>query len=75
MNGTEGPQANKVKAFAEKLKIVSGLKVELMDERLTTVFVSRAFDETGVKKSKRLQLVDSASAQVILQNYLDKQNR
>ena len=46
-----------------------------MDERLTTVFVSRAFDETGVKKSKRLQLVDSASAQVILQNYLDKQNR
>ena len=50
MNGTEGPQANKVKAFAEKLKIVSGLKVELMDERLTTVFVSRAFDETGVKK-------------------------
>lgn len=75
MNGTEGPQAGKVRAFAENLGKVSGVPVVMKDERLTTVFVERAFDETGVKKSRRKALVDSASAQVILQNYLDGQRR
>ena len=71
MNGSEGPQACKVKAFADNLAKATGIPVVMKDERLTTVFVERAFDETGVKKSRRKQLVDSASAQVILQNYLD----
>lgn len=71
MNGTEGPQANKVRAFAENLKKVSGIEVVMKDERLTTVYVERAFSETGIKKSKQKNFVDSASAQVILQNYID----
>lgn len=75
MNGSEGPQAGKVRAFANNLQKVSTLPVVMKDERLTTVMVTRAFDETGVKKSKRLSLVDSASAQVILQNYLDGKKR
>ena len=75
MNGSEGPQAGKVRAFANNLEKVSAIPVAMMDERLTTVMVTRAFDQTGVKKSKRLSLVDSASAQVILQNYLDGKKR
>lgn len=75
MNGSEGPQAAKVRAFAVNLEKVSSVPVVMKDERLTTVMVTRAFDETGVKKSKRLSLVDSASAQVILQNYLDGKKR
>lgn len=75
MNGSEGPQAAKVRAFAANLEKVSSVPVIMKDERLTTVMVTRAFDETGVKKSKRLSLVDSASAQVILQNYLDGKKR
>ena len=75
MNGSEGPQAGKVRAFANNLQKVSALPVVMKDERLTTVMVTRAFDQTGVKKSKRLSLVDSASAQVILQNYLDGKKR
>ncbi len=71
MNGTEGPQANKVRTFADNLKKVSGIEVVMQDERLTTMYVERSFEETGVKKSKRKSLVDSASAQVILQNYMD----
>ena len=75
MNGSEGPQAGKVRDFANNLQKVSALPVVMKDERLTTVMVTRAFDQTGVKKSKRLSLVDSASAQVILQNYLDGKKR
>ena len=75
MNGSEGPQVGKVRAFANNLQKVSALPVVMKDERLTTVMVTRAFDQTGVKKSKRLSLVDSASAQVILQNYLDGKKR
>lgn len=71
MNGTEGPQAGKVRAFASNLEKVSGIEVVMKDERLTTVYVQRAFAETGMKKSKQTEYIDSASAQVILQNYID----
>ena len=41
MNGTLGPMAEKVQAFAEKLKKASGLEIEFEDERLTTVYAER----------------------------------
>lgn len=71
MNGTEGPQASKVRAFGSKLGEVSGAEIVYKDERLTTVQAHRAFDQAGVSKSRRSRLVDSVSAQIILQSYLD----
>ena len=71
MNGTEGPQAGKVRAFGSKLGEVSGAEIVYKDERLTTVQAHRAFDQAGVSKSRRSRLVDSVSAQIILQSYLD----
>src|SRR5262247_573591 len=37
MDGSEGPQAAKVRRFAERLGTHTGLPVDLWDERLTTV--------------------------------------
>ena len=71
MNGTLGPQGEKVKAFAVNLEKVSGFEVVMKDERLTTVYVERAFGEMGMSKSRQKQVVDSSAAQVILQNYID----
>ncbi len=71
MNGTCGPQGEKVKAFATNLEKVSGIEVVMKDERLTTVYVERAYNEAGLSKQKQKQIVDSAAAQVILQNYID----
>lgn len=71
MNGTEGPQAGKVRAFGSKLGEVTGAEIVYKDERLTTVQAHRAFDQAGVSKSRRSRLVDSVSAQIILQSYLD----
>ena len=75
MNGTEGPQAGKVRAFGNKLGEVSGAEIVYKDERLTTVQAHRAFDQAGVSKSRRSRLVDSVSAQIILQSYLDAAGR
>ncbi len=71
MNGTKGPQAAKVEKIAALLKQKSGLAVNFIDERLSTVEASRLL-HAGGKKAKK-GLVDMASATVILQAYLDGQ--
>lgn len=71
MNGTKGPQAAKVEKIAALLKQKSGLTVNFIDERLSTVEASRLL-HAGGKKAKK-GLVDMASATVILQAYLDGQ--
>lgn len=71
MNGSKGPQAAKVEKIAAILKQKSGLAVNFIDERLSTVEASRLL-HAGGKKAKK-GLVDMASATVILQAYLDGQ--
>ena len=70
MDGSIGPQARKVIAFAESLKSV-GLAVHLVDERLTTERARRAMQEAGLKRSKHRTKIDRMAAQFILQAYLD----
>jgi len=74
MNGTLGPQAEKVKLFAEKLIERSPVPVEFRDERLTTVEAKRMMNEAGSKKSinGKKREYDSAAAAVILQSYLNE---
>ena len=71
MNGTEGPRSEKAKAFAEKLKKESGLEVILFDERCTTMQAHEIMNLTDTRGKKRKDNVDTLSAQIILQNYLD----
>lgn len=71
MNGTEGPRADKTRAFGRNLEKVSGITVVYKDERLTTVQVERVFDEANVRKGKRKDIVDKTAAVLILQSYLD----
>lgn len=73
MDGTEGPRANKTRSFGTVLARVSGLPVEYKDERLTTVSAERTLIECDVRRDKRKQIVDTLSAQIILQSYLDAQ--
>jgi len=71
MDGTEGERAQKSRRLAKVLEKVTGLEVVLKDERLTTVSALRVLDEGGVKGQKRQNTVDTMSAQIILQTYLD----
>ena len=72
MNGTEGPRSEKCRAFAELLRELTSLPVELYDERLSTMAASRFLNETNTRGKKRKAAVDELSASIILQDYLDK---
>lgn len=71
MNGSEGPRADKTRAFGRNLEKVTQLPIIYKDERLTTIQVERAFDEGNLRKDKRKQIVDRNAAVLILQSYLD----
>ena len=71
MNGTLGPKAEKVAKLAERLREKTGVEVVLFDERMTTMAAHKFLNETNTKGKKRKGIVDTLSAQIILQNYLD----
>ena len=72
LDGSESVQSGRVRAFARNLGKVTGLPIELFDERLTTVEADELLIDAGVTKAKdRANLVDSMAAKVILQGYID----
>lgn len=71
MNGTVGPRGEKTLEFIEQLKQKTEVEVVRWDERLTTVAANRLMHETGVKTSRKKQVVDQIAAVYILQGYLD----
>lgn len=72
MDGTEGPRVEICRAFGEKLREKSGLKVEYQDERLTTVTAERMLIEADVRREKRKQVIDKVAATIILESYLNR---
>jgi putative Holliday junction resolvase len=75
LNGTEGEQAAKARAFAEKLFQRTGLPLSLMDERLTTQEAERVLSLRGVRGQKRKGIRDELAAVLILQAWLDMTRR
>ena len=73
LRGIQGPQANKVTSFTDRLRKCLDVPVELVDERLTTVQGERALRMTYTSRLRRKQLIDSVAAQLILQHYLESQ--
>jgi putative Holliday junction resolvase len=73
MDGTYGPAAEKVKAFAEKLKERTTCPVKLWDERLTSVAAQRSLHEVGRNVKNSRAVIDQVAAQLILQGWLDSQ--
>lgn len=72
MDGSEGSRANRCKKFAAMLEERTGLPVAMFDERMTTMTASRYLNATNTRGSKRKQVIDTLSAQIILQNCLDR---
>lgn len=70
MDGTEGFQAQRVRAFVAGLQ-EAGLSVRFWDERLTTRLVTHTLLEGDVSRQKRKQVVDKLAAVCILQGFLD----
>ena len=73
MNGTVGPQGEKVQKFCELLKEETNLPIECWDERLSTVAAERSLIEGNVRRENRKKVIDMLAAVIILQGYLDLQ--
>jgi len=61
-------------SFVKKLHIeFPVIRIERMDERFTSLIATRTIHDSGLKKTKRQDksLVDSISATLILQSYLE----
>ncbi|ENK0837318.1 Holliday junction resolvase RuvX [Clostridium botulinum] len=71
MNGTLGPQSEKVLKFCDLIKEYVNIEIKMWDERLTTVAATRAMLEADLSRSKRKKIVDKIAATYILQGYLD----
>ncbi|HEY7510631.1 MAG TPA: Holliday junction resolvase RuvX [Vicinamibacteria bacterium] len=71
LDGSLGPQAQKVIAFMESLRAAVKVPVVPWDERFTSVVANQALIEGERSRRERRALVDKVSAILILQNYLD----
>lgn len=72
MDGSEGASAEKIRAFAGLLSELTDAKIEFLDERVSTMAAHRILNITDTRGQKRKDVVDTLSAEIILQNYLDK---
>ena len=72
MDGSQGSRAERCKKLARLVKEASGLLVATYDERMTTMTAARYLNETNTRGKKRKGVIDTLSAQIILQNCLDR---
>ena len=71
LDGSIGPQAEKVQAFAAELRRSLRIPVHEWDERFTSVEATRTLMEGGVRRRDRKDAVDKVAAVLILQGFLD----
>ena len=74
MDGTEGQSVEMAKNFGEELAKVVSVPICYQDERLSTVTAQKILIESGMRREKRKDKVDSLAATIILQTYLDKKS-
>ena len=73
MDGSEGFRAERCREFAGLLREqLEEIPVAMIDERMTTMSASRYLNETNTRGQKRKGVIDTLSAQIILQNALDR---
>lgn len=70
MDGTEGPRAERYRAFADRVEEAVGRRPVLWDERRTTVEAHNILSAHNYHGAKRKNTVDAVAASLILEGYL-----
>ena len=70
MDGSEGPRAEKSRAFRELLLRDTGLPVILWDERRSSIEAHAILHANGKKEKQHRRSVDAVAASLILEAYL-----
>lgn len=71
MDGTEGKRAEKSRRFAQRLADMARMPVVMWDERRTTVSAAAILADNDTFGQKRKEKLDSVSAAVILESFLN----
>jgi putative Holliday junction resolvase len=74
MDGRAGEQAAAAQRFGRQVAQRTGLPVEYLDERWTTVEASRALGEAGLRGSRRRERLDATAAALLLRTFLDRRS-
>ena len=75
LKGNKSERTIKTEEFIHKLKCkYNKLKIETVDERLTTVEAHKTMNFLNINKNKKKDIVDTISAVYILENYINKNN-
>lgn len=73
MDGTATERVEITEKFIHKLKCkYNKIKIDCIDERLTTVAAHRTMNDLGINKHKKKNIVDTISAVYILEMYMNK---
>jgi putative Holliday junction resolvase len=73
MNGTKTERVEVTEKFIHKLKCkFNTVKIEKIDERLTTVAAHRTMNYLNINKHNKKNIVDTISAVYILETYMNK---
>ncbi|MDO4949544.1 MAG: Holliday junction resolvase RuvX [Bacteroidales bacterium] len=78
MSGEDSENMCRIVPFVNRLKkMLPQVKVEMFDERFTSVLAHQAMIDAGLKKKARQNkaLVDEISATIILQSYLESKSQ
>ena len=74
MNGTKSERAELTEKLIHKLKCkYNKLKIDYIDERLTTVAAHKTMNFLNINKHKKRNIVDTISAVYILETYMEKE--
>ena len=74
MDGSEGQSVEMAREFGEELAKLIDIPTHYQDERLSTVSAEKILIESGMRREKRKDKIDSIAATIILQTYLDKKS-
>ena len=73
MNGTKSERVEVTEKFIHKLKCkFNKVKIETVDERLTTVAAHKTMNYLNINKYEKRNIVDTISAVYILETYMNK---
>ena len=74
LRGEEGVAAERARDFGRMVADITGLDVEFIDERFTTVQAEQALLDAGLRRRQRRDVRDKVAAAVMLQGYLDRRS-
>ncbi len=74
LDGSIGPQAQKVQKFAQRLGKVIKIPIELWDERFTTAEAEAVLQELNKNSKQQKDIIDQVAAMIILNEYLENQH-